>query len=108
MKIKVHYPKIQSGIWCKSIFRFVLAILLLSPSFGSGLFAASLPSLADGPKRLVTGTVRDASSALPGVSVVIKGTTRGTTTNGEGKFQIDVPNDNTTLVFSFVGYGSKK
>ena len=108
MKIKVHYPKIQSGIWCKSIFRFVLAILLLSPSFGSGLFAASLPSLADGPKRLVTGTVRDASSALPGVSVVIKGTTRGTTTNGEGKFQIDVPNDNTTLVFSFVGYGSKE
>ncbi|WP_373331241.1 carboxypeptidase-like regulatory domain-containing protein [Salmonirosea aquatica] len=108
MKIKVYYPNIHSGILCKSIFRFVLGILLLSPSFGGTGFASPLLASIDDPKRLVTGTVRDANSVLPGVSVVIKGTTRGTTTNGEGKFQIDVPNDNTTLVFSFVGYGSKE
>ncbi|GAB2787295.1 TonB-dependent receptor [Rhabdobacter roseus] len=45
---------------------------------------------------------------LPGVSVVIKGTTRGTTTDAEGTYQLSVPDQNTTLVFSFVGYISQE
>jgi TonB-linked SusC/RagA family outer membrane protein len=61
------------------------------------------------PKRMVNGKVSDENGeGLPGVSVVIKGTTRGTTTNTNGQFQLDVPNDNTMLVFSFVGYASKE
>jgi TonB-linked SusC/RagA family outer membrane protein len=61
------------------------------------------------PKRLVSGIVNDETgNGLPGVSVVIKGSTRGTTTNSDGKFQIDINSDNTTLVFSFVGYASKE
>jgi TonB-linked SusC/RagA family outer membrane protein len=64
---------------------------------------------AESPKRLVSGTVTDETGGgLPGVSVVIKGTTRGTTTNSDGRFQLDVPDDNTTLVFSFVGYASRE
>ncbi|WP_460635279.1 SusC/RagA family TonB-linked outer membrane protein [Larkinella harenae] len=56
----------------------------------------------------VRGKVTDANGeGLPGVSVVIKGTTRGTTTNGEGEFTLNVP-ANSTLVFSFVGYASKE
>ncbi|MFY7910007.1 MAG: TonB-dependent receptor [Emticicia sp.] len=56
--------------------------------------------------RTLTGTVYDENnSPLPGVSVVIKNTTRGTTTDAKGTFQILVPEDNTSiLVFSIVGY----
>ena len=52
----------------------------------------------------ITGTVIDKQGApLPGVTVIIKGTTNGTVTNVDGKYVIsDVP-ENATLVFSFVG-----
>ena len=57
----------------------------------------------------VSGKVTDEQGAgLPGVSVVIKGTTTGTTTDGAGSFRISAPNANSTLVFSFVGYGKKE
>lgn len=53
----------------------------------------------------VSGKVIDEKGiGLPGVSVVIKGTTQGTTTDGAGNYRIIVPNGNATLVFSFVGY----
>ncbi|KAA9339520.1 SusC/RagA family TonB-linked outer membrane protein [Hymenobacter busanensis] len=53
----------------------------------------------------VTGTVKDAKgNAIPGVTVVLKGTTTGTTTDAEGVFRINLPTGNETLVFSSVGY----
>ncbi len=53
----------------------------------------------------ITGVVKDQNNeVLPGVSVVLKGTTRGITTDGNGKFSIDVPDSRSVLVFSFVGY----
>lgn len=59
--------------------------------------------------RVITGTVRDdASQALPGVSVVIKGTTRGTSSDASGNFRLDIPNRGATLVFSYVGYLSQE
>ncbi|MGM9511190.1 TonB-dependent receptor [Larkinella sp. GY13] len=57
----------------------------------------------------VSGTVSDEKGeGLPGVSVLVKGTTRGTTTNGDGKYQIVVPNESAVLVFSFVGFVSQE
>lgn len=54
-------------------------------------------------KRTVTGTVKaDDGSTLPGVSILEKGTNNGTVTDTEGNFSIAV-NDNTVLVFSFIG-----
>ncbi len=53
----------------------------------------------------ITGIVTDENGAgLPGVSILLKGTQRGTTTNPDGKYTIDVPNGSATLVFSFLGY----
>ena len=53
----------------------------------------------------VSGRVSDEKGGtLPGVSVVLKGSTQGTTTDGEGHFKMSVPNGNAVLVFSFVGY----
>nr|WP_321407919.1 TonB-dependent receptor [uncultured Carboxylicivirga sp.] len=53
----------------------------------------------------ITGTVTDANdgSPIPGVSVFVKGTTVGTVTRPDGTYSLSVPNDATTLVFSFVG-----
>ena len=57
----------------------------------------------------VQGTVTDAKGeALPGVNVVVKGTTRGVTTDGQGAFTIDVPDQGAVLVFSFIGYKSQE
>ncbi|RDC65603.1 carboxypeptidase-like regulatory domain-containing protein [Adhaeribacter pallidiroseus] len=55
--------------------------------------------------HLVTGVVQDNASGegLPGVTVVLKGTTTGTTTNYNGRYEIYVP-ANGTLTFSFIGY----
>ena len=66
---------------------------------------SELPSIFDPvQKKNVTGQVNDASGqALPGVSIVIKGTTVGTITDFNGNFNLsDVPED-AILVFSFVG-----
>lgn len=56
----------------------------------------------------VRGTVSDEQGLpLPGVTIIIEGTTSGTVTNEEGEFQIDVE-EGQTLVFSFVGFHSQK
>ncbi len=55
-------------------------------------------------KKLLKGKVTDEKGvALPGVSVVVKGTTVGITTDTDGNFNLSVPNDAKILVFSFVG-----
>ncbi|WP_162051784.1 SusC/RagA family TonB-linked outer membrane protein [Pontibacter pamirensis] len=52
----------------------------------------------------ITGRVVSAAGEpLPGVTVLLKGTTRGTATGADGTFSIDVPEQAGTLVFSFVG-----
>jgi hypothetical protein len=55
--------------------------------------------------RTITGKVTDADngSPLPGVSVVVKGTSIGTVTNVDGNFSLTIPADAKSLVFSFVG-----
>ncbi len=56
-------------------------------------------------QRVITGTVTDKTdgSAIPGVNVVVKGTTTGTTTDVNGTYSITVPADAKVLEFSFVG-----
>ena len=57
----------------------------------------------------VTGNVTSADdgSPLPGVSISVKGTTAGTTTDVNGKYQIQTPS-NGTLVFSFIGMNTQE
>ncbi len=56
-------------------------------------------------ERTVTGKVSSVEdgSALPGVNVVVKGTTNGTVTDADGTYLISAPTGDVTLVFSFVG-----
>lgn len=46
----------------------------------------------------------DKGAPVPGVNVLIKGTTKGTTTDAEGSYSVSVPSGTQTLVFSFIGF----
>ncbi len=57
-------------------------------------------------EKRITGIVKDEENnlPLPGVNIVVKGTTIGTVSNNEGQFDLTVPDQATGLVVSFVGY----
>lgn len=56
-------------------------------------------------EQSITGTVTDdKGQALAGVSILVKNTSRGTSTDTRGQYKIAIPDGNNTLVFSFVGY----
>ncbi|MEQ8582076.1 MAG: SusC/RagA family TonB-linked outer membrane protein [Marinoscillum sp.] len=61
-------------------------------------------------QRTVSGTVTSAEdgSGIPGVNVVLKGTTTGTTSDLDGNYRLSVPEEGGTLVFSFVGLEPKE
>ena len=58
----------------------------------------------------VSGTVTSAETneSLPGVNVVVKGTTTGTVTDIDGNYSLDVPDGQNTLQFSFIGFTAKE
>lgn len=59
----------------------------------------------------ITGTVRDDKGVpLPGVTVLVKGTSLGTSTNADGSFTLSLPDEqnNGTLVFSFIGFATQE
>lgn len=71
------------------------------------LLMVCLPILAEA-QTMVSGTVRsDTGETMPGVSIVIKGTTTGTTTAIDGRYSITAADD-ATLVFSFIGMVSQE
>lgn len=57
------------------------------------------------PERTITGKVRDETGEpLAGANIVMKNTSIGTVTDVDGKYVISVPDDATTLIFSYIGY----
>lgn len=57
----------------------------------------------------VEGVIKDETGApLPGVNIIEKGTTNGTTSDADGKYVISVTDENATLVFSFIGYQTQE
>ena len=59
--------------------------------------------------RVISGTIKDEQGdGLPGASVLIKGTTIGTSTNAEGKFSLSVPTSAAILVVSYIGYAPQE
>lgn len=59
--------------------------------------------------RTITGTVNDEENTpIPGVNVVVKGTSTGTVTNIEGEYRLNVTEDAQALIFSFVGFASQE
>src|SRR5688500_6056514 len=79
------------------------------------LFLAMLQDsivLAGAPRAAVTVTGKvtsaDDGTALPGVNVYIKGTQVGTITDGDGRYSLDLSDDNGTIVFSYIGFTTQE
>ena len=80
----------------------------ISPLFKSTLIGMlfALVSTTAFAQRQVSGKVTGAAdnAAMPGVTVLVEGTTTATSTDAGGNYSIQVPNDQSTLVFSFIGF----
>jgi len=90
------------------LFRNNQIVLSRAPVMGNGQSPAVISVEKSSEAKVdipVKGTVTDDNgSGLPGVSIVVKGTNLGTTTDPEGKFKIGIPTANSILIFSYVGY----
>ncbi|MGJ8736313.1 SusC/RagA family TonB-linked outer membrane protein [Zobellia laminariae] len=92
-------------------FAIILTITIPFQSHASSdLTESSLENdLTSNPiQQTVTGTVSDATGPLPGVTILVKGTTNGTSTDFDGNYSINIDDDQTTLVYSYIGYSSKE
>ena len=80
-----------------SIMRFVGVLVAVQLIFAFSVFSQNVS---------VSGKVTDSKTgeALPGVTVSIPGTTTGTVTNVDGMYNLTVPDRNSVLMYSFVGY----
>jgi iron complex outermembrane receptor protein len=69
------------------------------------LLIATISAVA---QTTIKGRVKAAidNSAVPGVSVLVKGTTLGTTTNGDGDYAVSIPDKDAVIIFSFIGMKS--
>lgn len=67
------------------------------------LFLALVVQVSFAQEKTISGTVTDESGGLPGVSVIIKGTSKGIYTDFDGKYSINAKMGD-VLVFSFIGY----
>lgn len=94
----------------KSTLDNFLALLLHNTEISYNVLNNNLIVLAPKQQHIITGVVTDAKTGLtiPGVNVLIEGTNQGTVTDLSGKYSIEVPDLNATLVFSFIGYESQK
>jgi TonB-dependent starch-binding outer membrane protein SusC len=70
------------------------------------LFFLAISFKVEAQQRVITGTITSGSDKepIPGANVQIKGTTVGSITDLDGNFSINVPSDNSILVFSYIGY----
>jgi TonB-linked SusC/RagA family outer membrane protein len=68
-------------------------------------FVCILPQFLTAQDRIITGKVTSSEdgSSIPGVNVVIKGTTSGTVTDFDGNYKLNVPKEGTSLIFSYIG-----
>jgi TonB-linked SusC/RagA family outer membrane protein len=100
MKRYASWPRRRLLVCC-------LPALLTSVAPVAALAHASHPrAVADWQ---LTGRVTDAKGGgLPGVTVVLKGTTRGTTSGPDGSFSLNAPDKAGTLIFSFIGYTTQE
>ena len=78
---------------------FILIMILNLTSPGKSLFAGDLQQIQ------VSGTITDDKGVpLPGVNVIVKGTTIGTITDVDGKYTLNIPDQNAVIAASFIGF----
>ncbi|NDP20493.1 MAG: TonB-dependent receptor [Paludibacter sp.] len=90
--------------------RSICILILLSLQFTLGISSSGIQAQNENSKlKRITGTVRDNSGeALPGASVIVKGTSVGTTTDVSGRFSLANVSAENTIVISFIGMDAKE
>jgi TonB-linked SusC/RagA family outer membrane protein len=99
MNTRIPSPRLVRGWkWSR-----LVTLLLLSGGLAPLAPKAAYAQVAGA--HTITGKITsDNGEALPGVTVVVKGTTNGVTTDAEGKYTLSVPDDNSILVISSIGF----
>ncbi|REG84034.1 SusC/RagA family TonB-linked outer membrane protein [Algoriphagus antarcticus] len=96
---KTIYPKSRALPPWKYFHGLVLSLFLLIFVTGTSLAQS----------KNVSGVIKSSTGeTMPGVNVLVKGTTTGTASDIDGNFSLSVPSDESILVFSFIGYTSKE
>ncbi len=80
-------------------YSYIIAVLVLCLVHSTAVWAQEIK---------VTGKITSSedNASLPGASVIVKGTTLGTTADADGNYSLNVPDPNITLVFSFIGFAT--
>src|SRR5689334_14216590 len=100
-----NYKQLLKKLIRHSVFGMIVQCAVFASVFASGAknIDRSVTTLQE---VTVTGRVTSSEdgATLPGVNVPVKGTSRGTTTDADGKYTIQVSSADAVLVFSFIGY----
>jgi len=94
----VHRRSDHAQRWCWKLLCLLLAFGAWAPS----------QSLAQGLTVSGKITSADDGTGLPGVTVLLKGSSTGTSTDSEGNYKINISDPNGILVFSFIGYATQE
>ncbi len=95
MKQVFTQPNRETTFWLSGFYGVLFGLLLLSGSAQA--------------QRVVRGKITEASGAvIPGVSILLKGTTAGTTSNIDGTYSLNVVDEKAVLVYSFIGYNPQE
>ncbi|MCB9264286.1 MAG: TonB-dependent receptor [Lewinellaceae bacterium] len=94
---------------CRLALYALVLQLLMATNLAAHINATAVASednLLQSEAKTITGkvTAPDSPEGLPGVNVIVKGTSMGTVTDVNGIFSIDVPSEESVLVFKFIGY----
>lgn len=115
--MKINLENMKKNLLAKEK-QFLQKACILVAAFiaSSTIHVFAEPSASDFPNpgeitqsRKISGTVIDKyGDGLPGVSIIVKGTTNGSTTDFDGNFTLDNVPNNATIVFSFIGMATQE
>ncbi len=105
-RINVDFENAKTG----DVLEYVLLNTGYEPAISNTREIILIKKQQETPSKLIeidiSGVVRDSETGetLPAVSIFVKGTSIGVTSNSDGEFELTVPDNSETLVFRFVGY----
>jgi len=88
--MNLYFKKMFNQTWKRTTSMFVSLLFCTAIVFAQGIS--------------ISGTITEDGTPLPGVTVMVRGTTIGTAADANGRYQITVPDADAILEFSFVGY----
>jgi TonB-linked SusC/RagA family outer membrane protein len=102
--------------FCKAAVKNLILLAILAVGFSLDSYAIETESKlnienrqSNQQQRTVSGKVTDVKGrSLPGVTIVVKGTTTGTVSNSEGEFTLHIPSTAKILQFSFIGFKTQE